>query len=181
MWQVETFEHQNVSLITLGSVWYSGSHTPKGNAAANAESCECATTRRLIRAVGPTFSIAATAAASPSCVEHRGGDEHPDADQGRASGFLGRGGVSGLHLTLVPGRGVAPGVYAKLGGVDVVLDHPRRLGRGQHAVEQRDALAGNVAVRREQLPEHGLHDRGARRVGHLPGDRDRPIVLVEPR
>ena len=167
-----------MSLITLGSDWYSGSHTPSGSAAANAESCECATTRRLIRAVGPTFSIAATAAASPSCSSTEAVTSIPTLIKASASGFLGRGRVSGLHLALVPSRGVLPGVDAELGGVNVVLDHPRRLGRGQDAVEQRDALARNVAMRSEQLPEDGLHDGGARRVGHLPGDRDRPVVVV---
>ena len=37
---VEALEHQNVVLIAAGRDWYSGSHTPHGNAAANAESCE---------------------------------------------------------------------------------------------------------------------------------------------
>ena len=146
-----------------------GRNSPTGSAAANAESCEPHTGRRLTRAVGARFSTAARRDGSCSALEHRGGDEHPEVHQRRAPGFLLRGRARGLLLHHRacgrPRRGVDP----ELGVVQVALDDPRGLTRIDHPVQQRDPLAGDVAVRGDQPGEHVLAHLAPGRLRHRPG------------
>ena len=92
----------------------------------------------------------------------------PKFTQRRAAGLLLGGRARGLLLDDGARGRPRRGVDAEVGVVQVALDDPGGLAGIDHPVQQRDPLAGDIAVRRDQPGEHVLADLAARRLRSSP-------------